>query len=213
MEVLIVEDNPEMRALICQALSGLEQIERVLTANNKSEGLRLLDSRQPQLLICDLGLPDGTGMEVVSKSAQMQIPSLVISVLCDESTVLEAVKSGASGYLLKDIDIQGIQNAVVQLFSGGAPITPSIASHILRTVRDNPEQITKPNQPQFNLSKREHEILMLAARGFKVAEVAEQLNLSEHTVSNHTRSVYRKLQVNSKSQAVYKAYQCGLISN
>lgn len=213
MEVLIVEDNPEMRALISNALSGLEQIERVFTANNKSEGLRLLDSHWPQLLICDLGLPDGTGMEVVTKSAQMQIPSLVISVLCDERTVLEAVKSGASGYLLKDIDARGIQNAVEQIFSGGAPITPSIASHILRTVRDNPEQITESKQPHINLSKREHEILMLAARGFKVAEVAEQLNLSEHTVSNHTRAVYRKLQVNSKSQAVYKAYQCGLISN
>jgi DNA-binding NarL/FixJ family response regulator len=213
MEVLIVEDNPEMRSLISHALTGLEQIDQVCTANSKSEGLCLLETRQPQLLICDLGLPDGTGIEVVLKAARLQIPSLVISVLCDERTVLEAVKSGASGYLLKDIDAQGIQSAVEQLLDGGAPITPSIAGHILKTVRDNPEQTEQSEQSRINLSKREHEILLLAARGFKVAEVAEQLNLSEHTVSNHTRAVYRKLQVNSKSQAVYKAYQCGLISN
>lgn len=213
MEVLLVEDNPEMLRHIEQSLMGIDSIQSTHKATNQSEGIALLESLRPDLLICDLCLPDGSGIEVVSQSARMEIPSLVISVLCDESTVLRAVESGANGYLLKEVDADTIQSAVLQLLAGGAPITPSIASHILNAVRG--EAVLKGQRQSLviDLTTREFEVLRLVARGFKVAEIAGHLGISEHTVSNHTRAVYRKLRVNSRSQAIYKAFKWGLISD
>ena len=134
-------------------------------------------------------------------------------MLSDENTVIRAVESGANGYLLKEVDTTRVQAAVKEVLTGGAPITPSIASHILNKVRNNPESRTRDESNKFDLSKRELEILQLVARGFKTSEIARQLSISEHTVSNHNRSVYKKLRVNSKPQAIYKAFKCGLISD
>ena len=134
-------------------------------------------------------------------------------MLSDENTVIRAVESGANGYLLKEVDTTRVQAAVKEVLTGGAPITPSIASHILNKVRNNPESRTRDESNEFDLSKRELEILQLVARGFKTSEIARQLSISEHTVSNHNRSVYKKLRVNSKPQAIYKAFKCGLISD
>ena len=213
MEVLIVEDNPDMLLHIERSLNSVESIRNTYTAMSQSEGIALLESCLPDILVCDLSLPDGSGLEVVSKSSSLNIPSLVISVLCDEATVLRAVESGANGYLLKDVDDEAIQSAVEQVISGGAPITPSIASHILSSVRGASGKTIQSRTPKAGLSRREFEILQLVARGFKVAEIASHLIISEHTVSNHIRAVYRKLRVNSRSQAIYRAFKCGLISD
>ena len=131
MEVLIVEDNLDMQEVLKDSVAELKSVDRVHTAATARAGKQGLMQRKPQLLICDIGLPDGSGVEVISKAAELNILSIVVSVICDEATVLKAVESGANGYLLKDNNPPQIQAAVLEVLDGGAPITPSIATHLL----------------------------------------------------------------------------------
>ena len=216
MEVLIVEDDADMQRYLHSAVANLQSVQQVHLASSASTALTLLDQYKITLLVCDLGLPDGDGTDIINKAAELNILSLVVSISCDEATVLKAVRSGANGYLLKDNSPPQIQEAIDELLEGGAPITPSVASHLLSRVRTsldpgpNPSATITPGL--LDLSERETEVLKLITRGYKVAEIARLLNLSPHTVGNHNRSIYKKLKVHSRSEAVYVAMQSGLVS-
>lgn len=200
-----------MQTYLRKSVEGLPAFEQIHVASSARTGLETLQKQPIGLLLCDLGLPDGDGVELIKEAATRDVPSLVISIKCDEATVIKAVESGANGYLLKDNNPPQIQAAIHELLDGGAPISPSIAAHLLSRVREQSENKTT-QRPDLDLSVRETEVLKLIARGYKIAEIARILNISHHTVGNHNRSVYKKLKVNSRSQAVFVAMQRGLVS-
>ena len=208
MRILIVEDQPEPRARFQRAAAALDA--DAIVAATLAEGRAGL-AAGPSLLLTDLGLPDGDGTELVAEAYTRNVPSLVITVFGDETRVVRAIEAGASGYLLKDGAVEDVAAAIREVLAGGAPISPRIATHLLKRLR--PPTPARPRDVELaeSLTAREREVLGLIAKGFSYAEIAEVLTLSPHTVATHVRKVYRKLAVHSRGEAVFEAQQLGII--
>jgi DNA-binding NarL/FixJ family response regulator len=166
------------------------------------------------LLIIDLGLPDGDGLDVIA-AAHRRYPDLdimVFSVFGDEDRVVRAIRNGASGYLLKDQPGPEIVEAIRELVAGRAPISPGIARHLIHGLQHAPvPESASEDGPE--LTAREREILTLVAKGFSYKECARLLELSVHTVAAYVKRVYRKLAVGSRGEAVYEARRLGLMGD
>ena len=206
--VLLVEDEPNASERVHQALGGASSLRVVGTAGSLAEAKHLLAKNVPDLLIADLGLPDGSGIELIRSVARRGLPTLCLvnTVFADDQSVFDALEAGALGYLLKDESAEELRRCTLELLAGGSPMSPSIARKVLgrfRAPRDAPE---KPN-----LSAREREVLELIVKGFKYNEIAQLLGVSAATVATHAQHIYRKLAVNSRSEAAYEAAQLGLI--
>ena len=169
-------------------------------------------------MLVDLGLPDGHGTRVIrfAKKKDPSIESMVISVFADEHNVVSAIKAGATGYLLKDSDRDHIAESILDLINGNSPISAAIARHVLKQFANN--HSTAQSDPSIDaadvpqLTPREDEVLQCIARGFKYNEVADMLDMSVHTVRSHIKHIYRKLEVGSRSEAVYEAVKLGIVT-
>lgn len=218
--VLIVEDDPRFRALIASAVHAAPDLHLAGVAHDLPEGLRLLEQTRPDVLLVDIGLPSGSGIELIQRAAQQQpeCASIVVTVFADEEPVLKCIKAGATGYLLKDARDVDIVRQIRLLNDGGSPISPSIARRLLRHVAASdaqpddggPHEARLP-EARVSLSDKEHVVLTLSAKGYNYEEIARLLNLSRHTVETHVKRIYRKLQVHSKTEAVYEARKMGLV--
>ncbi|MBB5705799.1 response regulator [Sphingopyxis panaciterrulae] len=211
--VLLIEDDPPIRERLAGALTAHGDCI-VAEAANLAEARTLLAQQPPDLIVADLGLPDGLAIDFLAEARERQpeIEILVISVLGDETTILAAIAAGASGYILKDALPEDIHSTALEVLSGGSPISPSIARFIVRRARgesvtDTP--VPNPNAP--SLTAREFDILWGIAKGLTYNEIADRLGLSRHTVPSHIKAIYRKLQVETRGEAVYEAIQYGLI--
>jgi DNA-binding NarL/FixJ family response regulator len=216
--VLAVEDDKGMCAFLeagVRSHSGLEWLQGV---GSVREALAWFDrtERAPDVLLVDLGLPDGTGLEVI-RAAVARFPHcdpLVVSVFGDDEHVFAAIEAGAVGYLHKDAGIGDIAQAVLDVKAGAAPISPLIARRVLARLRSlQAERHGAAATPQVRslLSAREQEVLVLIARGFSYAEIARLKHLSVHTVQTHIKNLYGKLAVHSKNEAVFEATRLGLL--
>ncbi len=208
--ILLVEDDPTTREHLSRSLQEADGIQLVGAVASLAEARALLAEVSLDVLLTDLDLPDGSGLELVREvSGRDGVVPLVITVFADERHVIAAIRAGAMGYLLKDQKgpdvIQAVRNAV----DGGAPISPEIAAYLLREVRGAEERPDPGPVPQ--LSAREREVLRCIVRGFTYDEIAGLLEISAHTVSTHIRKIYRKLAVHSRGEAVYEALQLGLV--
>lgn len=202
----IIEAAPDMR------LTGI--------AGTLADGLALLLGQPADVLLVDLGLPDGSGIDIISAAA-LRWPSCSIMVSTnfgDETHVMRSIEAGAAGYLLKDSSPTRIADEIRSLASGGSPISPIIARQILtRFQRDNPAQrqqaVTAPSPPSSPspLSARETEVLEFITKGFTTQEIAKLMDLSHFTVRSFVRRIYSKLKVTSKAEAIYEARTLGLL--
>lgn len=211
-KVVIVEDDPRIAAHAAHGVTAHGGLSLLGTAGTLAEARALLD-HDADLFILDLGLPDGNGIDLIAeirarRGSEPKI--LVLSVLGDQTTVLAAVLAGADGYLLKDLDSLDIGQQAAAALSGGAPLSPSIAAYVLRYLRGQHEQ-PKPEDEDPDLSPREYELLQLLARGQSNRQAAEALSLSPHTVGDHVKSIYRKLGVSSRGEAMVRAFRSGLL--
>jgi DNA-binding NarL/FixJ family response regulator len=209
--VLIVEDDPPTRKRLEAAVRAVDELHVTASTGSAREGLAALRDA-PDVLLIDLGLPDGDGVELI-REAQRVTPhtrSMVITVFADEQHVLGAIKAGAQGYLLKDGSAEYIARSIEDLLAGGSPISPPIARHLLQSLREEPSRRRSADEPPL-LTGREMEILTLVAKGFSVAEVGELLGIAARTVTTHVQHIYQKLEVSSRSQAIYEAVNLGLI--
>ena len=209
---MIVEDEPRIAAHVAHGVTTHGGLSLLGTAGSLVEARALLD-HDVDLFILDLGLPDGNGIDLIEeiRARRGSGPKvLVLSVLGDQTTVLAAVLAGADGYLLKDLDSLDIGQQAAAALSGGAPLSPSIAAYVLRYLRGQPEQ-PKPDDGDPDLSPREYELLQLLARGQSNRQAAEALSLSPHTVGDHVKSIYRKLGVSSRGEAMVRAFRSGLL--
>lgn len=209
--VLIVEDEAHTRGRLSAVISaepGFELIEAVGTLELARRAIAL---RTPDVVLLDLGLPDGNGVSLIHHLRRTKLASevLVISVMGDERSVLGAIESGAGGYLLKDSSDREVIAAIAQLREGGAPLSPAIAVHLMRRLQAPASNVSREHNVQ--LSDREIELLKLIAKGLSYEEVGRAMGLRYNTVASYAKELYRKLQVHSRSEAIFEATQLGLV--
>ena len=217
IKVIFVENDPNLRLRLQRAISGLADIHEIGSAATYREADALVSQFKFQMLIVDLDLPDGFGLDLIRRTAA-NMPEVDIMVLAnanDDPHVVSAIESGATGYVLKTEIENSLVSAIRLLAAGGSPVSPEVAKSVLRALRTYTthtiEKTTAPIQPN-PLSERETEILQLLAKGMSFNEIGDILTISPHTVTAHIKKIYRKLQVHSRGEAVYEAAQMGLIS-
>ncbi len=205
--VLLIEDEPPVRDRLEKVLLRLGYEQDALYFAGSLAEARASLSRQPAAVaLVDLGLPDGSGVDLIAEmyAANPQMAILVVSAWSSEEAILAALRAGASGYVLKERDDLEVSIAVRSILSGGAPIDPFVARRLLQEFRGRPD-------PVGPLSPRETQILRLVASGLGNREIAEQLHLSRYTVERHIKHIYRKLVVSSRTKAVHAARARGLL--
>ncbi len=211
--VLVVEDDTETREYFAEALRGdhgAGYTYLVTTAASLRQGMEELHRKQPDIMLVDLGLPDGNGLDLI-RSARMlstDILILVITVFGDEASVVSAIEAGARGYLVKSEAPADLLKSVREILSGGAPISPGIASHLLRRVQQTGSS-DHPDGPRF--TRRERDVLGLMVKGLPYLEAAGVLGITRNTVAGHVKNIYSKLEVSSRGEAVYEALSQGIV--
>jgi len=216
IEVVVCEDQPQILKTQVKILQESPEIEVVGTALSGEAVLELLREKQPDVLLQDLGLPRMSGIEV-TRQVKRKWPSievLIFTIFDEEEKVLDAVKAGASGYLLKGASSEKILDAIREVKAGGSVIQPSLARRLLRHFHV-PETDSKPTlreePPTRPLTEREVEILRLIAKGLSNNEAAGVLDLSRATVRTHLEHIYDKLEVTNRVEAVTEGLRKGLI--
>eukprot|EP01136_Pigoraptor_vietnamica_P037355 Opistho-1_new@105202 len=218
--VLIVEDQARFRDAFVHSLSSVSDIELLSIAPDLPQGRRMFDQLQPDVLLVDLDLPGGSGIELIRHAAHTrpQCEVMVISVFGDEQHVLTSIEAGATGYLLKDSLALDLPGQLRSLRAGGSPISPVIARRLLLRLAPAASHLTTVPSDSSHapleeevvaLSEQESRVLHLAAKGFTFDEIANFMQVSPHTVMTYVKRVYRKLHVRSKVEAIYEARRLG----
>ena len=216
--VAVCEDQPQILRNQVKILRESAEVEVCGTALSGEALLDLLETRRPDVLLQDLGLPGMSGIEV-TREVKRRWPSvevLIFTIFDEEEKVMEAVKAGASGYLLKGASAQKIVEAIREVKAGGSVIQPNLARRLLRHFRV-PESGPPPGPARYPdaalrpLTGREIDILRLIAKGLSNAEAAGVLGLSRATVRSHLEHIYQKLDVTNRVEAVTEGLRKGLI--
>lgn len=221
IHVAIVEDDPDFSHALSLVVQDSADMRLVGCAATQAEGLALLAGPPADVLLVDLGLPDGSGIEVI-RAAALHWPSCSIMVSTnfgDETHVMRSIEAGAAGYLLKDSSPSKMSDEIRSLANGGSPISPIIARQVLARFRHAPSAPVSPagaaaeaTEAPPLLSQREKEVLDYITKGFTVHEIAGLMQLSHFTVRTFVRRIYSKLKVTSKAEAIYEARTQGLLS-
>ncbi len=220
IRVLIVEDDLGYASSLCQVLRATPDMAVLGHATTLAEGLAHLQGSPADVLLVDLGLPDGSGITLIEAAAR-QWPLCNVMVATnfgDEVHVMRSLEAGAAGYLLKDSAPARIIEEIRNVVNGGSPISPIIARQILhRFMRPAPAAATAPPEPRPDLksplSAREQEVLNYITKGFTTQEIAKLMALSPFTVRSFVRRVYDKLKVKSKAEAIFEARNLGLLDD
>jgi DNA-binding NarL/FixJ family response regulator len=213
IQVAVVEDDGALRALYVELIAGAPDMQLAWAAASIAEAQRELERSAPDVLLTDLGLPDGSGLKVIA-AAKRRYPNcevMVVSVFGDEENVVAAIEAGATGYLLKDALADWFLSTIREVHAGGSPISPSIARILLARARKPHPEPAPATLEHEALGERELEILALVAKGFNFPEIAQLLTISTNTVKTHIYRIYRKLAVHSRGEAVFEAKKLGLL--
>lgn len=223
--VLVVEDDTVMRDFFVASVLRCAGLQLVGAVGSVAEARAWLDDddHMVDVLLTDLGLPDGSGLEVIRHATRLhpRCEPLVISLFGDEDNVLASIEAGALGYIHKDSAPDDIAQTILEMKDGASPISPMIARKVLAkyTSRSSrpaelvPAEPVRPVAEGPVLSPREQEVLMMIARGFSYAEIARLQSVSVHTVQTHIKNLYSKLSVHSKNEAVFEASRLGLLQS
>lgn len=235
MNVLLVEDDQAFRQGFSESISREADFNLLGAMATLAEARDFLAKCLPDVLLVDLGLPDGDGIELIQEVYQRapEVNTMVVTVFGDEHHVFRSIEAGATGYLLKDASADEIIASIRNLVAGGSPISPLIARKLLTRLVEPADKRDGAASTQYGLiegdparrelaiqprqcargpfSEREHEILRIISRGFTSEEIARMLSISPHTVISHVKKIYQKLAVHSRSEAVFEARQMGLL--
>lgn len=208
----LVEDDRSQRESLGVLLDGQRGCSVVFAVGSAEEALARIEDGAPEVLVVDLGLPGMSGVELIRRLGTLAplVETLVFTISEDNQSVFEALAAGASGYVTKDATPARLLDAVDELRAGGAPMSPAIARRVVRAFADR--AAPPPAAPAgCILTTREREVLEHLAAGHSYESAAASLGLSTHTVHSHLRSVYKKLHVNSRAEAVYEAVTRNLV--
>ena len=218
IRVALVDDDIGFQKAMRDAMASTPDIALIEVAGTYAQGLAMLSGPQLDVLIIDLGLPDGSGIDII-RAAHEKWPEcnlMVSTTFGDELHVMQSLEAGASGYLLKDSAPQNLVHEIRSLHSGGSPISPLIARKILtRFQQETKKSVSTDNTASHkslaSLSSREQEVLEYITKGFSSNEIAGLMGVSPHTVLTFVRRIYAKLKVKSKTEAIYEARNQGLL--
>ncbi len=196
-KVMIVDDHDVVRMGLRVLLDDSEY-EVIHEAGGVTEALRLVRQKVPDIVLLDVRLPDGTGIEAcrLIKQEFPEVRILMLTSYEDEQAVIEAIEAGASGYLLKQISREGLREAVGKVLRGEAFLDPALAMSVLSSVR----KLSRSMIQEEILTKKEKEVILKVAQGKSNRQIAQELYLSEHTVRNHVSSILQKLNLASRVQ-------------
>lgn len=231
--VVVVEDDPDTRQFLESCVKDQTQFALAGSFATLQPARAWFTQHEADLLLVDLGLPDGSGLQLMREVQQRwpQCDMLVVSMFGDEENVVASIEAGAVGYVHKDDEAADIAQTLLAVKQGASPISPMIARHLLRRMQPpalprgslppkpsaTPEvalgAVNDPaNDPAVSLTKREQEVLEYIARGFSYAEIARLQGITVHTVQTYIKKLYGKLAVHSRSEAVYEANRLGLLT-
>src|SRR5882724_2894339 len=208
--VLLLEDLPEIRVWLRKLVLQLFPGSQISEAARVHDALALVSAVKFDLALVDLGLPDGSGVEVVTKlrDVQPEAQSVVVTIHDDDEHLFPALQAGAFGYILKEQPRELISEQLQRISQGEPPLSPSIARRVMAhfTAKGRPQALL----PNVSLTDRESEVLLRVAKGYTLPEIGVQLGLSRHTIADYVKQIYRKLNVSSRAEAALEAQRLGL---
>lgn len=209
IKVLIYEDNPQLREGLTMLINGSDGFSVVASYKNCNNIIPELEAWNPDVILMDIDMPGVNGIEGLKRIREVNqnIKVLMLTVFDDNKNVFEALKNGANGYLLKKTPPAKLLEYIGDVATGGAPMTSSIATQVLKMFSELPQQANN----EYNLSEREKQVLQLLVNGYSYKMIANDMFIAIDTVRSHIKKIYEKLQVNSKSEAVAKAFKDKLI--
>lgn len=206
--ILIVEDFGEIRQWLVGILRDSFGQVTIAEAATVAQAYKLLDAIQFDLIVVDLNLPDGSGIEILRRIKELGSTALcvVATAYDDDEHILTALNAGAEGYLIKDQTNERLIHDLQGILAGSPPLSPPIARRIMRLAKKDPDEIIL-----IPLTVREEEVLTYIAKGLNRTDISKILGLSAHTVTTHVRSIYEKVNISSRAEAAVEAVRRGLI--
>ncbi|HEY7906594.1 MAG TPA: response regulator transcription factor, partial [Wenzhouxiangella sp.] len=210
--VVLVDDQTLIRQGVRSLLALSDDIEVVGEASDGQEALEIVPKLKPDVLLLDLRMPNMNGLQVLEALAErdQQPPTLILTTFDDDELVLGGIRAGAKGYLLKDVALEDLLNAVRTLASGNTLVNPAITDRLLKGLKSHTTEFSALEQPEA-MTGRETEILRLMAGGYSNKEIARALDVAEGTIKNHVSNILSKMGVRDRTRAVLKAIEAGLI--
>ncbi|WP_370391713.1 response regulator [uncultured Winogradskyella sp.] len=214
IRVAIVDDNAFLTKAVEEKLSFFDDIDIKFKAKNGEEALsKLSDNHNLDLILMDIEMPIMDGIEATAKVKQKypQIKIIMLTVFDNDENIFKAIKAGADGYLLKEINAGDLHTGILETLNGGAAMNPSIALKTLKLLRNPFVASGEQSEQEIKLTDREIEVLEQLSKGLSYNAIADNLILSTGTIRKHIENIYRKLQVHNKLEAVQKARKNNLI--
>lgn len=209
IRILLADDHNVLRQGIAQVLESQKDMRVVAQARNGVEAVEMVRTQHPEVAIIDINMPELDGVDTTRKiSAEFPNTRIIILTMYKfDNFVFEAIKAGASGYLLKEVEMDDLIAAVRSVAAGEAVLDPSLAAQVLAEFRSTP---SKPKVPELRLPRRDVQILNLVAQGLSNLEIAERLSISEKTVRNRLTQVFKQLHLKNRTEAALYALREGI---
>jgi DNA-binding NarL/FixJ family response regulator len=212
IRVMLVDDQNLVRKGVRSLLELSEEIEVIAEASDGAEAIRTIPEVGPDVVLLDMRMPGLSGLDVLQElsKADMLPPTIILTTFDDDELVLAGIKSGARGYLLKDVSLEVLVEAVKTVSEGGSMVKPAVTTRLLKGLENLKTDFSSLDRPD-PLTERETEILRLMAGGYSNKEIANSLGVAEGTVKNHVSNILSKMGVRDRTRAVLKAFEMGLI--
>lgn len=212
IRVMLAEDQTLVRKGIRSLLGLLPDIEVAGEASDGEEALSLLPAIKPDVLLLDIRMPKLSGLEILQRLADEKrlVPTVILTTFDDGEALFQGIKSGAKGFLLKDVTLEQLAIAIRAVAGGGTMIQPGVTEHLLRNIERLELSPDAPERQDF-LSSRERQVIRLMVGGYRNREIADAFGVTEGTVKNHVSSILSKLGVRDRTRAVLKAIERGLV--
>ncbi len=212
-KVLLVEDHRDAMEVLKIVTGNVFRQSTIYSTNTVKSAKTFINDEDFDLALLDLGLPDGSGIELINLINERQKDTfcVITTIFDDDENLFKALRAGAFGYLLKGYSIMELEEYLTDLLDGRPALSPSIAHRVLQFFRNNPINQRSSNGPTETLTSREVEILTLVAKGYQTKEVAKLLDISKNTVAHHIKSIYNKLNVHNRAEATAAAMQLKLV--
>jgi DNA-binding NarL/FixJ family response regulator len=213
IRIMIVEDDLASRKMLVSTLQADPDYVVVAEFGEGKAAVAAAPQLEPDIALVDLGLPDMSGVDVIRKLKVIdpRCNVLVVTTFGDERTVTSALEAGADGYLLKGTALEELRRDIHFLQNGGSPLSPMVARKLLNKLQSRTTHEKQEIGGETKLTPREHDILEMIAKGFSYTETSKICGIATTTVHSHLKSIYRKLEVHSKTEAVYEARRRSLI--
>ncbi|WP_342619832.1 response regulator [Rhodoferax sp. GW822-FHT02A01] len=213
---LVLEDLPESQEMLCELLQTAFAGITVHAEASVAAALECVSRKPLDLALIDLALPDGSGVTVIQALAERYPDCMIVvaTIYEDDAHLFPALRAGAQGYLLKDETLERLVAQLQGIVKGQPPLSPAVARRLLKHFREPVATLApvEDSTQQAALTAREREVLQELSRGVTLATIAENLGISRHTVGDHVKNIYRKLNISSRAQAALHAHNLGLMS-